>query len=58
MPKTFLPLAILSLVACCIEMDISVPGFPDMVHYFEVSEGIIQRQLWISITVEFDSSPL
>lgn len=45
MPKTFLPLAILSLVACCIEMDISVPGFPDMVHYFEVSEGIIQLTL-------------
>ena len=45
MPKTFLPLAILSLVACCIEMDISVPGFPDMAHYFGVSDGIIQLTL-------------
>lgn len=45
MPKAFLPLAILSLVACCIEVDISVPGFPDMAHYFGVSDGIIQLTL-------------
>ncbi|MBY0461938.1 MAG: multidrug effflux MFS transporter [Alphaproteobacteria bacterium] len=45
MPKAFLPLAILSLVACCIEVDISVPGFPDMAHYFKVPDGIIQLTL-------------
>ncbi|MBY0282009.1 MAG: multidrug effflux MFS transporter [Alphaproteobacteria bacterium] len=45
MLKAFLPLAILSLVACCIEVDISVPGFPDMAHYFKVSDGIIQLTL-------------
>ncbi|WP_032113798.1 multidrug effflux MFS transporter [Candidatus Paracaedibacter symbiosus] len=38
----FLPLLILSLVAGCIEVDISVPGFPDMAAYFNVSESIIQ----------------
>ncbi len=42
MPRYFLPLLILSLVACCIEVDISVPGFPDMGRYFHVEDGIIQ----------------
>lgn len=31
-----------SLITCCIEVDISVPGFPDMASYFGVSGGIIQ----------------
>ncbi len=35
-------LLILSLIAKFIEIDISVPSFPDMVHYFNVPEGIIQ----------------
>jgi len=35
-------LLILSLIAKFIEMDISVPGFPDIAHYFNVSEGTIQ----------------
>ncbi|MBV2145971.1 multidrug effflux MFS transporter [Wolbachia endosymbiont of Listronotus oregonensis] len=35
-------LLILSLIAKFIEIDISVPSFPDMVHYFNVSEGTIQ----------------
>ncbi|WP_353281758.1 multidrug effflux MFS transporter [Wolbachia endosymbiont (group A) of Aleiodes leptofemur] len=35
-------LLILSLIAKFIEIDISVPSFPDMVHYFNVQEGIIQ----------------
>ena len=43
--KAFLPLAILSLVACCIEVDISVPGFPDIAHYFRVSDGMVQLTL-------------
>jgi MFS transporter, DHA1 family, multidrug resistance protein len=42
MPKTFMPLLILSLITCCIEIDISVPGFPDMAKFFNVSEGAIQ----------------
>ncbi|KDB19531.1 multidrug effflux MFS transporter [Wolbachia endosymbiont of Glossina morsitans morsitans] len=35
-------LLILSLIAKFIEIDISVPSFPDVVHYFNVSEGTIQ----------------
>ncbi len=42
----FLPLLlILSLVPCCVEVDISVPSFPDMAKYFNVSEGLIQCTL-------------
>ncbi|MDX5462243.1 MAG: multidrug effflux MFS transporter [Wolbachia endosymbiont of Tetragnatha montana] len=35
-------LLILSLIAKFIEIDISVPSFPDMVRYFNVPEGTIQ----------------
>ncbi len=35
-------LLILSLIAQFIEIDISVPGFPDIVRYFNVLEGTIQ----------------
>lgn len=35
-------LLILALIAKFIEIDISVPSFPDIVHYFNVSEGVIQ----------------
>lgn len=45
MPRYFLPLLILSLIACCIEVDISVPSFPDMGHYFNVGEGAIQMTI-------------
>jgi MFS transporter, DHA1 family, multidrug resistance protein len=45
MPRYFLPLLILSLIACCIEVDISVPGFPDMSRYFHVDDGIIQMTI-------------
>lgn len=43
MPESRLPfLFILSLIACCIEVDISVPSFPEISHYFKVSENIVQ----------------
>ncbi|OCA06140.1 drug resistance transporter domain protein [Wolbachia endosymbiont of Trichogramma pretiosum] len=35
-------LLILSLLARFIEIDISVPSFPNIVRYFNVPEGIIQ----------------
>lgn len=35
-------LLILFLVPCCIEIDISVPSFPEMVHYFKTTEATIQ----------------
>lgn len=49
MLRLFFPLLVLSLVACCIEVDISVPGFPDMARYFAVSEGEIQ----LTVAVNF-----
>lgn len=42
MPRFFLPLLILSILTCCIEVEISVPGFPDMSAYFHTSETMIQ----------------
>ena len=49
MSRLFFPLLVLSLVACCIEVDISVPGFPDMARYFAVSEGEVQ----LTVAVNF-----
>lgn len=41
--ETYLPfLLMLSLVACCIEVDMSVPSFPDLGRYFAVSDAAIQ----------------
>lgn len=45
MPRYFLPLLILSLIACCIEVDISVPSFPGMGDYFNVDDGTIQMTI-------------
>lgn len=43
MAKILLPfICILSLVVCASEVDISVPGFPEMAHYFGVNDGAIQ----------------
>jgi MFS transporter, DHA1 family, multidrug resistance protein len=44
----FLLLLVLSLVACSIEIDISVPSFPDMAKYFGVSEA------WVQLTIAFN----
>lgn len=41
----FLSLLILSIIACCIEIDISVPSFPDMAAYFSASEMQIQMTI-------------
>lgn len=41
-------LFILSLVACCVEVDISVPGFPEMSEFFAVSDGMIQATIAIN----------
>ncbi len=43
MPKSYVPfLFVLSLIACCIEIDISVPSFPGIAIHFQVSENIVQ----------------
>jgi DHA1 family bicyclomycin/chloramphenicol resistance-like MFS transporter len=42
-PSIFLPFLIgLSLLAACVETDISVPGFPEMVTYFGTTEVLVQ----------------
>jgi len=46
MKKGYLPaLLILTVVSTCIEIDMSVPSFPDMAKTFGVAEGIIQRTI-------------
>lgn len=42
MPKYFLILLALLFVAGAIEVEISVPGFPEMAQYFNVTESVIQ----------------
>lgn len=43
MRKSLLPIIlILSLISCCIEVEVSIPGFPSMAKYFSVSESAIQ----------------
>lgn len=45
----FLPfLLCITLLAACVETDISVPGFPDMVRYFSTTEGHIQLTMSIN----------
>lgn len=44
-----LPLLIIfSLIGCCIEVDIAVPGFPEMARHFGVTEELIQRTLSVN----------
>lgn len=46
MSKRYLPaLLILAIVSTSIEIDMSVPSFPDMARTFGVAEGIIQRTI-------------
>lgn len=42
MPKFFIPLLILSVIICCVEVEISVPGFPAISEYFQVSDAAVQ----------------
>lgn len=41
-------LYIISLIACCIEIDISVPSFPDLVKYFHTTESLAQHTVSIN----------
>lgn len=41
-------LLILSLLACCIEVDISVPSFPDISEYFAISDGLTQMTVAVN----------
>lgn len=45
----YLPSILLfSLVASCMEIDVSVPGFPEMAHFFGTSEAKIQSTLSVN----------
>ncbi len=47
--KRFLPLLfLLSLVSTCAEVDISVPGFPQIASYFNVSEALVQATITLN----------
>ncbi len=48
MPKFFLTLMILALIPCCLEVEISVPGFPQMAAYFAASDAMIQGTLAVN----------
>ncbi|CAF2063232.1 unnamed protein product [Rotaria magnacalcarata] len=39
---------VISLLACCIEVDISVPSFPDISDYFNISDGLTQMTIAIN----------
>lgn len=41
-------LLVVSLLACCIEVDISVPSFPDISDYFNISDGLTQMTIAIN----------
>ena len=49
-------LYIISLLACCIEVDISVPSFPDMVSYFNTTEALAQHTVSINFLGFFISA--
>jgi DHA1 family bicyclomycin/chloramphenicol resistance-like MFS transporter len=38
----------MSLLACCIEVDISVPSFPDISDHFKISDGLTQMTIAIN----------
>lgn len=42
MTKNLPFLFVISLLTCCIEIDISVPSFPDISDYFDISDGLTQ----------------
>ena len=48
MSKQLLYILVLSLIACCIEVDISVPSLPDISDYFNVSDGLTQMTIAVN----------
>lgn len=51
----YLPfLLVLSLITCCVEVDISVPSFPDISDYYKISDGMTQ----LTVAINFFGSCL
>lgn len=46
--KFFPFLLVVSLLTCCIEVDISVPSFPDISDYFDVSDAVTQMTIAVN----------
>ena len=45
MTKNFTFLLVVSLLTCSVEVDISVPSFPDISDYFNISDGLTQMTI-------------
>ena len=48
MTKNLPFLFVISLLTCCIEIDISVPSFPDISDYFHISDGLTQMTIAVN----------
>lgn len=48
MSRGLLYLFVISLIACCIEVDISVPSLPDISDYFDISDGLTQMTIAVN----------
>ncbi|WPX98434.1 Putative multidrug efflux MFS transporter [Candidatus Megaera polyxenophila] len=48
MSKNLPFLFVISLLTCCIEIDISVPSFPDISDYFNISDGLTQMTIAVN----------
>lgn len=46
--KFFPFLLVVSLLTCCIEVDISVPSFPDISDYFDISDSVTQMTIAVN----------
>lgn len=58
MSKKLLYIFALSLITCCIEVDISVPSLPDISDYFDISDGLTQMTIAVNFFGLFISSTL
>ena len=48
MTKNLPYIFVISLITCCIEVDISVPSFPDISDYFNISDGLTQMTIAVN----------
>ncbi len=48
MSQKLLYILVLSLISCCIEVDISVPSLPDISDHFDISDGFTQMTIAIN----------
>ena len=51
MTKNLPLLLVISLITGCVEVDISVPSFPDISNYFKISDGLTQMTIALTSLV-------